>query len=85
MSAHDYSPLKAALEKLTIFDVWQRLGLEGKPGKTCRSPFRNDRNPSFSIYRMAGDGMISPPARTAMRRTFAPKRETHQRRRGRGC
>jgi hypothetical protein len=50
MNDFDYSPLKAALEKLTIYDVWHMLGLEGKPGKTCRSPFRNDRNPSFSIY-----------------------------------
>ena len=49
----DYSPLKASLERLSVCDVWQRLGVEGKPGrngKACRSPFRPDRNPSFSIY-----------------------------------
>jgi hypothetical protein len=54
MSVYNYSPLKAALEKLTIFDVWQRLGVKGEPGKNgkaCRSPFRPDRNPSFSIYK----------------------------------
>jgi hypothetical protein len=50
MSNLDYSPLKAALEKLTIYDIWQILGMDGKPGKNCRSPFRDDRNPSFSIY-----------------------------------
>lgn len=26
------------------------LRLEGQPGTTCRSPFRPDKNPSFSIY-----------------------------------
>jgi hypothetical protein len=50
MIAHDYSPLKAALERLTVPDVWLLLGLEGKPGKSCRSPFRTDRHPSFSVY-----------------------------------
>lgn len=50
MSGYEYSPLKAAPETLTIYDVWQRLGLEGNPGKACRSPFRDDHNPSFSIY-----------------------------------
>ena len=26
------------------------LNLTGRPGRSCRSPFREDRNPSFSIY-----------------------------------
>jgi hypothetical protein len=47
----DYSPLEAALEKLSIYDVWQLLGLEGKPGRSCRSPVRQDKHPSFSIYK----------------------------------
>jgi hypothetical protein len=46
----DYSPLEAALEKLSIYDVWQLLGLEGKPGRSCRSPVRQDKHPSLSIY-----------------------------------
>ena len=46
----DYSPLKAALEKLTIPDVWQMLGVEGRPKPSCKSPFRDERNASFSIY-----------------------------------
>lgn len=40
-------PLK---ERLLIPDLWLRLGLPGQPGATCRSPFRRDRSPSFSIY-----------------------------------
>jgi hypothetical protein len=50
MIASDYSPLKAALEKLSIFELWLLLGLNGKPGKSCRSPFREDKHPSFAIY-----------------------------------
>ena len=44
------SPLQAAKERLAIPDLWQLLDLPGKPGQSCRSPFREDRNPSFSIY-----------------------------------
>ena len=44
------SPLARALARLTISEVWRRLGLPGKPGASCRSPFREDRHPSFSIY-----------------------------------
>jgi hypothetical protein len=50
VSGCDYSPLKAALEKLTIYDVWQMLGVEGRPKPSCKSPFRPERNASFSIY-----------------------------------
>ena len=44
------------LKKLyRIKDAWRDLGLPGRPGKTCRSPFpgehrHGDRNPSFSVY-----------------------------------
>ena len=44
------SPLEAAKERITIYDLWHLLNLPGKPGRSCRSPFREDRNPSFSIY-----------------------------------
>lgn len=44
---HDLQALKASV---TIADVWQRLGLPGAPGKSCRSPFRADRTPSFSVH-----------------------------------
>jgi len=44
---HDLTALK---EACTIPDVWERLGLPHAPGRHCRSPFRKDRSPSFSIY-----------------------------------
>jgi hypothetical protein len=44
------SPLRAAKARLTIPELWTMSGLLGKPGRSCRSPFRADRNPSFSIY-----------------------------------
>lgn len=43
---HDIPALK---ERLLIPEVWQKLALQGQPSKTCRSPFREDKNPSFSI------------------------------------
>ena len=35
---------------ITIPRCWHALGLNGEPGKTCRTPWREDRSPSFSIY-----------------------------------
>ncbi|MFZ2279551.1 MAG: CHC2 zinc finger domain-containing protein, partial [Prosthecobacter sp.] len=43
---HDIPALK---ERLLIPEVWRKLGLEGQPAQTCRSPFREDKPPSFSI------------------------------------
>ena len=43
-----------AKERLTIPDVWQRLGLPGaaRPQGVCKSPFRQDRSgASFSIFK----------------------------------
>lgn len=40
-----------ALDALRIPEVWNLLQLPGKPAQSCRSPFRPDRNPSFSVYR----------------------------------
>jgi hypothetical protein len=45
--------LKRAIERLTIPDVWELLGIPGEPhiGRNVRSPLRDDdENPSFSIY-----------------------------------
>lgn len=39
-----------ARESLTIPDAWHMLGLEGEPRASCKSPFREDRNASFTIY-----------------------------------
>jgi hypothetical protein len=44
------SPLELALKAFTIAELWQRLGLSGTPRASCRSPFREDRTASFSIY-----------------------------------
>ena len=34
----------------TIADAWHALGLEGRPAKSCRTPWRDDRRPSFSVF-----------------------------------
>jgi hypothetical protein len=36
-------------DTITIYHVWRHLELRGKPSSKCRSPFRPDRNPSFSV------------------------------------
>jgi len=41
---------KEAKEKYTIADIWNAVGLEGEPRASCRSPFRDERSPSFSIF-----------------------------------
>jgi hypothetical protein len=35
---------------VSIADAWRALGLPGEPRRTCCSPFREDRHPSFSIF-----------------------------------
>jgi DNA primase len=42
--------LEEAKDRLTIPILWARLSLPGKSGESCRSPFREDRKPSFSVY-----------------------------------
>ena len=44
---HDIAALK---DRMLIPQVWQALGLQGQPQASCRSPFRPDKSPSFSIY-----------------------------------
>ena len=44
------SPLEAALERLTIADVAAQLFPGWKAGKSCKSPFREDRHASFSVF-----------------------------------
>jgi DNA primase len=39
----------------TIEWAWKILDLPGRPARTCKSPFREDKKPSFSVY-MAKDG-----------------------------
>lgn len=44
------TPLEQAKARLSVPALWQQLGLPGKPGANCRSPFRQDRRPSFSVF-----------------------------------
>ena len=44
------SPLQVAKARLSIPALWHLLNLPGKPAKSCRSPFRPEYNPSFSVY-----------------------------------
>ena len=37
-------------DRLTIFMLSRELFLDWKPAKSCRSPFRPDHSPSFSVY-----------------------------------
>lgn len=44
------SKLELAKAKVGIPDVWIAYGLPGVSGRSCHSPFREDRSPSFSVY-----------------------------------
>ena len=37
-------------ENVRIPRAWHALGLEGEPAISCRTPWREDRNPSFSVF-----------------------------------
>ena len=45
----DRSALDAAKQRVGISGAWRALGLAGEPASLTRSPFREDRHPSFSI------------------------------------
>lgn len=45
----DRSALDAAKSRVPISTAWHALGLPGAPRAICRSPFREDRHPSFSV------------------------------------
>ena len=36
--------------RFTILEAWAALQLPGTPGKSCKSPFREDHRPSFSVF-----------------------------------
>ena len=46
----EYNLFAEAREKFTIADLWSVFGFEGTPRRSCRSPFREDRSASFSIF-----------------------------------
>ena len=47
--------LTEAKVRLKIPDLWRYFDLQGKPGRSCRSPFREDSNASFSV---SEDGLL---------------------------
>jgi hypothetical protein len=47
--------LEEAKERLRIPDLWRQFNLQGQPRTSCKSPFREDRRPSFSVSR---DGLL---------------------------
>jgi hypothetical protein len=49
VSAMPRSRIEEAKARFTIPVLWGQFALPGKPAKSCRSPFREDRNPSFSV------------------------------------
>ncbi len=48
MSAHRMT-IDEAKDRVTIPNLWERFNLPGKPAKSCRCPWREDRKPSFSV------------------------------------
>ncbi len=42
--------IEEAKARFTIPALWRMFNLRGDPGSTCRSPFREDRSPSFSVF-----------------------------------
>lgn len=42
--------LQLAKDRLRIPELWRLLGLDGEPAKSCRVPWREDQNPSGSVY-----------------------------------
>jgi hypothetical protein len=49
-SSRDDSLLKRAIAQLTVEWLWAHFGYEPRIGNPVRSPFREDKHPSFSIY-----------------------------------
>lgn len=43
------STLADAKARLNIHALWRHFGFDGEPKESCRSPFRDDNKPSFSV------------------------------------
>ena len=43
------STLAEAKGRLNIYGLWRHFGFDGEPKASCRSPFRDDTKPSFSV------------------------------------
>ncbi len=48
--AEIYEDLRTLKARYRIPHAWSELKLPGKPAKSCCSPFRDESNPSFSVY-----------------------------------
>ena len=49
------SPLAKAKSAISISDAWKRLDLPGKPKRSCKAHWRNDRKASLSVF---GEGRL---------------------------
>jgi hypothetical protein len=54
-SAIEQNRIVEAKARFTIPVLWRMFNLKGEPARCCRSPFREDRNPSFSV---SEDGLV---------------------------
>jgi hypothetical protein len=52
--ANLHESLRECKRRLPLPELWRRLGLPGEPKRSCQSPFREDRNPSFSVFQQGG-------------------------------
>lgn len=50
MKAPPETALRDLKARISIPEAWRLLGLPGEPRRSCRSPFRQDKSPSFSIF-----------------------------------
>src|SRR5258705_6952342 len=50
LSAVPRTRIEEAKTRFTITVLWRMFNLRGDPGSPCRSPFREDRSPSFSVF-----------------------------------
>jgi hypothetical protein len=50
MSTDVSARIREAEQVLPLPRLWKVLGLPGEPSKQCRSPFRDDNKPSFSVF-----------------------------------
>src|SRR5947207_2648646 len=49
MSADSIAQCKVALP---LPELWHKLGLRGEPKRSCLSPFREEKEPSFSVFQV---------------------------------
>ncbi len=50
MNKLSWFEIEQAKDRVTIYDIARTYYPAWKPTKSCKSPFREDKNPSFSVY-----------------------------------